>query len=34
MTLRFSLINKDSWFNTYADIDNVRITYAPVGHLQ
>jgi len=26
-TLKFSLVN-DRWFNTYADIDNVRVTYA------
>jgi uncharacterized repeat protein (TIGR01451 family) len=29
MTLKFSLINRDTWLNTYADIRNVRITYAP-----
>jgi hypothetical protein len=25
--LRFKLINRDTWFNTYADIRNVQITY-------
>jgi uncharacterized repeat protein (TIGR01451 family) len=26
-TLEFHLINRDTWFNTYADVRNVRITY-------
>ena len=27
ITLKFKLINRDTWFNTYADIRNVQITY-------
>jgi hypothetical protein len=27
-TLRFHLINGDTWFNTYADIYNVEVTYS------
>jgi hypothetical protein len=25
--LEFRLINRDTWFNTYADIRNVQLTY-------
>jgi uncharacterized repeat protein (TIGR01451 family) len=27
VTLKFRLLNRDTWFNTYADICNVRVTY-------
>ena len=28
VTLKFHLLNGDTWFNTYADIDNVEVTYS------
>jgi hypothetical protein len=29
VTIKFKLINRDTWFNTYANIRNVQITYEP-----
>jgi hypothetical protein len=29
MILKFHLLNSDTWYNTYADIRNVQLTYRP-----